>query len=462
MPARISSKPSPTSRNPDARVAGKRVVVMGLGRFGGGVGATRWLHRQGARVLVTDLDTADALRDSIDELADCPVDYRLGEHRESDLDDADLVVVSPAVPKNRSPFFRAARARGVAWTTEINLFLERCPARVVGVTGSGGKSTTAAMVDAILRHATKDAPHAGTCYLGGNIGRSLLGDIEGMTPNDTVVLELSSFQLEDLPHIARRPDVAVYVSAWPNHLDRHLTYESYLDCKLNMIRDAAPEIAVVVGVDEPKARSLIESTARANKLRISPARDANPEVELNVPGAHNAHNARCAGAAARSLGIRDADIRAGLASFTGLPHRLQFVRRLAGVDYYDDSKATSTGATLMALRAFHQPVIALIGGQRRDGSQQTLVAALCKCARMVICFGDVGGDVFRDLQPHRRADEAQAFACVSTLEDAVTAAHRAATFGDVVLLSPGFPSYDAFANYERRGRAFASRVAELG
>lgn len=442
---------------------------MGLGRFGGGVGAAMWLARQGARVLVTDRADPTHLKPSIELLADYPIDYHLGGHRPADLNDADLLVVSPAVFKERNPFFQQACDRGIPWTTEINLFLERCPARVVGVTGTAGKSTTAAMIHAILRGAasartTAATPGAGSghanCYLGGNIGRSLLADLSSMTPDDTVVLELSSYQLADLPRIHRRPDLAVYVSVWPHHLDRHGTFDAYLDCKLNMIRDASPECGIVLGMPDGDVADRVRAAARDADLRIVAVTEGGVPCALKVPGRHNIHNARCAAAAARWLGVDDAAIRTALASFPGLPHRLQFVAETDGVVYYNDSKSTSPKATIAALNAFDCPVIALVGGKRRDVDCQTLAAALGASARTVICFGEAAPALFDAIQRVVGHDGRVRLARHATLDRAVATAQREARPGDVVILSPAFPSYDAFVNYEQRGETFTSLVQD--
>ena len=214
--------------------SGKRVVVMGLGRFGGGIGVARWLCEQGARVLVTDLGTEAALAQSVASLEDLSLEYRLGGHDAADLDGCDLIVVSPAVDKRKSGFFQTAVEKGIPWTSEMTLFLERCCARIVGITGTAGKSTTTAMVGVVLE-AARQAPgwRHGRVWLGGNIGRSLLADLGSMSPDDVVVLELSSFQLEDTVRLGKSPDLALVTNVRENHLDRHGSLQAYAEAKGN-------------------------------------------------------------------------------------------------------------------------------------------------------------------------------------------------------------------------------------
>ncbi len=262
---------------PPANLAGKAVTVVGLGRFGGGVGVTRWLCRQGARVTVSDLAPEKELSESVDALAGLDVALHLGGHDEADFVSAELLVVNPAVPKDLPPL-AAAMAAGVPRTTEINLFLqglERCRAPMVGVTGSIGKSTTTAMIGAILER--KRPTH-----VGGNIGRSLLEDLPTIAPDHVVVLELSSFQLEDLPLIGISPHVAVVTNLAPNHLDRHHTMEAYADAKKNIFRFQSADDMLVLNAADPIV-STWAAEAPGRVATFDPAPVDHP-FKLAVPG----------------------------------------------------------------------------------------------------------------------------------------------------------------------------------
>jgi len=442
-------------------LAGVPVVVMGLGRFGGGIGVTRWLVAQGAKVAVTDLAGADALVESVRQLADLPVRLHLGGHELADLDDCRLLVVSPAVPKERSAFVREAISRGIAITSEMNLFVQRCPVRrIVGITGSAGKSTTTAMIGAILQ-VWAEAGRGPRVWVGGNIGRSLLSDLGVMNPEDVVVLELSSFQLDDLAALAWSPPLAVITNLQPNHLDRHGTLEAYAEAKLNIVRYQSPDGGVFVHERDEALAGRVTGAGAGGRLRRY-AFDPAFAADLQVPGRHNQDNAAAAVAVARALGVEDDLVRAGLAGFAGLPHRLEFVAERGGVRYFNDSKSTTPTSARLALEAFEAPVIVLVGGRDKGMSFDDLTRLLAKRAKGVVCLGEVGEKLFQDVRRHLgdgpgavRVERAAGFA------EAVARASRLSEPGDVVVLSPACTSYDMFANYEQRGESFCRLVRAM-
>src|SRR5688572_11369748 len=266
-----------------------RVTVAGLGRFGGGIEVSRWLVAQGARVLVTDRDPAAKLADSVRKLDGLPIEFRLGEHREEDFTSTDLVVTSPAIPPH-NPYLKAACDAGVPVTTEIRLFIERCPCtRVLGVTGTKGKSTTTAMLGEILRTRF-------TTWVGGNIGGSLLGKLPEMKPDDVVVLELSSYMLEHLRPMRWSPHVAVVTMVSPDHLEWHGSFDAYVDAKQNLVRFQTAGDVAVLNADDPRADAFAQA-ARGNVVRVR-SRDEEP-FALSLVGGHNQLNAQLAFAAAR-------------------------------------------------------------------------------------------------------------------------------------------------------------------
>ncbi|HOW72459.1 MAG TPA: UDP-N-acetylmuramoyl-L-alanine--D-glutamate ligase [Phycisphaerae bacterium] len=442
-------------------LTGQRVVVMGLGHFGGGIAVTRWLVEQGALVTVTDTAKPDKLADGLRQIADLPVGLRLGEHALSDLDDCRLLVVSPAVPKDRSDYVREARGRGIPVTSEMNLFIERCPARrMVGVTGSAGKSTTTAMIGAVLETACV-AGRGPRVWVGGNIGRSLLADLPVMTAEDVVVLELSSFQLEDLEGLRWSPPLAVITNIEPNHLDRHGTLEAYAAAKLNLVRFQGPGGLVFVHeTDEGVARRVAEAGAgqRLRGVRF----DSSLASSLRLPGRHNQDNAALAVAVCRSLGVEEPLIRRGLSGFAGLPHRLEYVGESRGVGYYNDSKSTTPASTCLAVDSFDRPVIVLIGGRDKGMPFDEMNAHLAARAKGVVCYGEMGHSLHEGVRAcvHAVAGKT-AVVEASTLEAAVRAARDLSVPGDVVVLSPACTSYDLFANYEQRGEEFRRLVHAL-
>lgn len=433
---------------------GKKVTVIGLGRFGGGVGVTRWLCSQGAIVTVSDKAPAEELAESIAALRGSDVRLHLGSHKKEDFLQADLLVVNPAVPKDL-PLLRKAIAAGVPRTTEINLFLQRCPAPVVGVTGSVGKSTTTAMIGEILRRRF-------TTHVGGNIGRSLLEELPNIRPDHVVVLELSSFQLEDLPIIGISPHVAVVTNLLPNHLDRHKTMRAYAAAKKNIYRFQTRHDVLILNAACPRVRKWAESRRPppgrvAFFGKIGTVTYCHP-FELEVPGEHNQADAQAAWAGARQFGIDRATAAAALRDFTGLPHRLQFVTQRDGVRYYNDSKCTTPEGGIVALKAFEpRKIVIIVGGSDKHVSFRKFGSALARRAKAVIGIGQTRKKILRAVEAARRG-KAPVVQEARDLASAIALAKQQAVTGDVVLLSPACASYDMFRNYEQRGELFMKLV----
>jgi len=452
-----------TTREPNAKPApaslrGHRVLVVGLGRFGGGVRLTQWLVQEGALVTVTDQADASALSESVAAISDLPVTLRLGAHDERDLDASDLVVINPAVNKSTSAFFAEVVRRAIPWTTEMNLFCERCLATVIGVTGTYGKSTTCAML-----HATFEAGRVAgavpytAVHLGGNIGRSLLPELAQMTPDDLVVLEVSNAQLEDLPRIRWAPSVAVITNLFPHHLDRHASFTEYVEAKLNIVRDPASRSRVIAGELHPEAERLFADAVDDSSERVVRIPPSAQPIELTVPGRHNQANAACVLTVCEVMGLDKGIARPALRSFRGLPHRLEFVRTLDGVDYYNDSKSTAPAATIVALDAMSRPVVAIVGGQRKDVTLDDCAKVLADRCRAVVCMGESGPTFAEALHG---CGDVPVYA-VRGVADTVPLARSLAQSGDVVLFSPGAPSFDQYANFTERGRHFVESVNAL-
>jgi UDP-N-acetylmuramoylalanine--D-glutamate ligase len=429
-------------------LAGKRATVAGLGRFGGGIAVTRWLCEQGADVLVTDSDPAEKLADSVRQLEGLPVEFRLGEHREEDFTSADLVVASPAIPLNNS-LLQAARAAGKPVTTEIRLFIERCPARIIGVTGTKGKSTVTAMIGKLL------APAART-WVGGNIGKSLLADLPQIDAADLVVLELSSYMLAHLGEMRWSPGVAVVTMISQDHLQWHGSLEAYLDAKRNIIRFQGPDDFAVLNEEDPTTAGLArEAAGRVFYYGIRNRK----KFELLIPGEHNQLNAQGAFTAAAIFGVDFAQAQKALADFPGLPHRLQLVCESNGVRYFNDSIATIPDAAVAALLSFPgKKVIQIVGGYGKDVPIKAMCAALIDRAKAVLCIG-ASGPAIADLLERSESPHATATYRCGDLRTAVGIARHIAAAGDVVLLSPGFKSYDQFVNFEQRGEEFVKLAA---
>ena len=453
---------------------GKRAIVMGLGRFGGGIGVTRWLCAQGARVLVTDMASEEKLAESLRLLEDLEITRRLGGHDEAALERCDLLVVSPAVDKKKSGFFQAAVRKRIPWTSEMNLFLGRCRGQVVGITGTVGKSTTTAMIGAILEAgcATASWRH-GKVWLGGNIGKSLLDDLPRIGERDVVVLELSSFQLEDAAGIGWSPSIAVITNLRDNHLDRHGTMEEYAAAKSNIYRHQRSGDHLLLPLDEDLSRFPGDWRTRdglrwygvdrdSRSIRHSRTADSKGpcdelRIKLRVPGLHNLMNAAAAISVSRLLGVDDDTATRALADFGGLPHRLEFVGEFGGVKYYNDSKATTPEAAMTSLAAFDEGVVLIVGGSDKGSDFTELAAAIARKAKAVVCIGQTGprlADEIASVSGKSKPRQAGDF------HSAMRAAQELAAPGDVILLSPGCASYDWFKNYEDRGDQFRRLTSE--
>jgi UDP-N-acetylmuramoylalanine--D-glutamate ligase len=455
----------------------QRVTIMGLGHFGGGVAAARWLAGQGALVTVTDLANEHALTDALPLLADVPIAaLHLGGHREEDFQHTDLVVVNPAVRPD-SPWLQAARQSGARLCTELELFLENCPARIVGVTGSNGKSTTAAMIASILKAAGRPT------FLGGNIGGSLLEQLPQVTekgtgsfcakhslglsgkmclspfpsqigPEDWVVLEISSFQLWHFTPAARMPHVAVVTGCSPNHLDWHRSYADYVAAKQRLLTGQTPADFTVLNTFDPE----VDSWSRWVRGRQIPLPELVELPPLQVPGEHNRINAACAAAAAIGAGCNREDIRHGLERFRALPQRLEWFAVVEGRRFYNDSTATTPESTIAALRSLDVPVWLLAGGKSKGGDFGPLAAEIVGRARGAAFFGSVRNDLLA-LTTAAAAD----FPCtaVETLEEALDWCWRQSRPGEAVVLSPACASTDQFVNFRQRGQRFVKLVHHL-
>jgi len=449
---------------------GRRALVMGLGLFGGGAAVTRFLARLGADVTVTDLRSPRVLAPALDSLSGVDVRTVLGRHDEEDFRSADVVVVNPAVPPS-SPFLQIAKRAGARMESETNLFFQACRSRwILGVTGSNGKSTTTALLGAMLRSAG-----FGT-FVGGNIGRPLIEEALEIGEEDRVVLELSSFQLEDLARLRTSPRIGVVTNLTPNHLDRHGTMEAYVEAKKTVFRFQDDRGTAVLNADDPATRALApEAPGETVFFSVEGAPDAAfglsggrlfrrhggaaetllEATELRIPGRFNAANALAAGAAAMAAGAGAQAVAAGARSFTGLPHRLERVAERGGVAWYNDSIATTPESAIAALSAFEGGIVLIAGGYDKGLDYGPLCREASSRARAVVLMGATAEVLEREL---REAGGGAETVRAEGLSDAVEKAASLARPGDAVLLSPAAASYDRFLNFQERGERFREKV----
>jgi UDP-N-acetylmuramoylalanine--D-glutamate ligase len=465
-----------STRVPELR--GRRALVMGLGSFGGGLGAVRYLARQGARVTVTDLRSEEDLRESLEQIRGLGVELRLGRHDEADFERADLVLFSPAIDP-RSPHLRRARERGAELETELNLFFKLCRSRrILGVTGSNGKTTTA-----LLAHGVLDRLMGPRAWLGGNVGISLLDSVDRIAPDDAVVLEISSFQLEALRALRRSPQVAVYTNLSPNHLDRHGSMEEYARAKQAILDHQGPEDECVLNGDDPHVRSLPGRARRATFSLAGPQlrgawvsrgldrirfNDEWAEFQIDIssrklPGRFNVQNMMAAACASYAIcGSRPTEWARAceefFRDFAGAEHRLEFVADLGGVEYYNDSIATNPDSTIAALEALPGPFVLILGGTDKQLPFERLARKIQESdVRCVVLMGCAAGKIRGVLESSSKPPEMQT---VRTLAEAVEAATARSRPGDQVLLSPACASFDQFRNFVERGRTFKRLVGE--
>jgi UDP-N-acetylmuramoylalanine--D-glutamate ligase len=450
-------------------LSNKRLVILGLARQG--TALARFAVGVGATVVVSDMRSAEQLQEAMNALADLPteqIEYVLGEHPLSLLDGADYLAPSGGVPLD-SPIVVEALNRGIPLTNDSLEFMRRAPSLVIGITGSAGKTTTTALTGLMCQLAMKRT------WIGGNIGRPLIEDVYDMSPEDIVVQELSSFQLELWEDTST--DIAAILNITPNHLDRHKSMENYSRAKSNILRHQRATDIAVLSADDPRAlqlRPLVQGRLRlfsreeavhdgaflhdrklwlndgAGHIRVICTADS-----MHLRGQHNVRNALAAAVLAESAGIPDTAIAEAIRTFSGVPHRLELVRTLNGIQYVNDSIATAPERSIAALESFEEPIILLAGGRDKDMEWDEWARRVGQRAKHVVLFGALApklGKLLKGQVAFTRADD---------LADAVAIAHGLAETGDVVLLSPGGTSYDQYSDFVERGDEFRHLIHAL-
>jgi UDP-N-acetylmuramoylalanine--D-glutamate ligase len=444
----------------------KRVLVVGLGKSG--LAAARLLKARGARVTVSDARPAMLIAE-LPMLLDEGYMVEAGSHGLLTFRRQDLIVVSPGVPTS-TPELKQVRAMGMHIIGELELGAQFLQGEVIGITGSNGKTTTTTLMGEILKAAGR------TTLVGGNIGRPVTELAEESSPNSWSVLEVSSFQLETVETF--QPRIAMVLNITPDHLDRHGSFENYAAAKARITEFQTAEDFLVLNAEDVKAQ-LVAAKTKAQIYWFSAKRQikqgafvygesvffiahegAKPEpvmpvAEIPLAGAHNVENVLAAVCAARLAGVESSVIRAAVAAFKAVEHRLEFVRELAGVRYYNDSKATNVDATVKAVEAFAGGVWLILGGKDKDSDYATMSELLRERVKRVITIGSAAEKIERQLAGVVKIERAE------TLERAVVLAHAEAGAGDTVLLAPACASFDQFENYEHRGRVFKELVQEL-
>lgn len=445
--------------------AGKNILVVGLGKTG--VSLCRFLTARQARVTATDSAPPAALAPALGALRDLPVTLELGRPQPERWQDFDLIVPSPGVPPEL-PWLQEAVARGIPLIGELEVASRYLRLPVAAISGTNGKTTTTTLVGELLR-ASGRRP-----LVGGNIGTPLVDLVDAQSQADCLVLEISSFQLDTAPSF--HPHAAALLNITADHLDRYPDFQAYADSKAQLFRRQEARDVAVLNADDPLVAALAPrlrsqvyfyscrrplalgawKTAQALHLRLADGRQTEfPLDRIALPGEHNLENIMAALLIALEMGATPAGCARVLATFQGLPHRLQWVANLQGVDFYDDSKGTNVGAVVRSLEHFRRPVILIAGGRDKGGDYQPLAPLLREKVKRLILLGEA-----KEIMAAALAGQAP----IQTADDmaqAVALAFAAAAPGDVVLLSPACSSFDMFRDYAERGDAFQQAVRRL-
>lgn len=463
----------------------RKIVVVGLGSSG--VATARFLIHRGAKVTATDMAAEADMSPAAMSLRERGVHLELGGHKHETIENADLVVTSPGVPQTAGPLSHA-RAHGIPVVGELELAARFVHEPIVAITGTNGKTTTTTLIGDMLRRSGINV------FVGGNIGTPLISYIDGKERAQIVVVEVSSFQLDTIDRFHAK--VAVLLNIAEDHLDRYSNMDAYAQSKARIFENQrADDVAIVNGSDKRietltkgiasrklsftrqstgRREAAVEGAVITDKAVLidpqalrralsttvseSPVADddaAIPFTAIKLMGRHNHENAAAAALAALSAGGRMPGIRAALANFAGLPHRLELVAAFGGVRFFDDSKATNVDAVVRALESFNEPIVLLLGGRNKGGDFTFLADGVRRRVKHLILFGEarkvindaLGGIV--------------SVAYARSMMDAVAKASEISSPGDVVLLSPGCASFDMYENYARRGDDFRRCVERL-
>ncbi len=447
-------------------VKDKRVLVVGLGKSG--VASALFLKARGARVAVSDAKPENEFRDEIPVLLDHGITVETGGHGERTFRGQDLIVVSPGVPVDAPPLVQA-RSLGETVIGEVELAAQFLQGRIVAITGSNGKTTTTTLAGEIL------GSDGFPTVVGGNIGTPAISLVEKTAPESFVVLEVSSFQLETIQTF--RPKVAVVLNVTPDHLDRHRTFEAYVNAKARIFENQQGDDFAVLNADDPTCAQMAKRT-RAQVFWFSRKkeviqgayvrdsrfvfRDPTGEreilavAEMPLKGTHNVENVLAGITVGMLLGCKPEHIAVAVQQFKAVEHRLEYVATIRGVEYYNDSKATNVDATIKALESFRKNIHIILGGKDKGSDYTVLNDLLRQRAKRVYTIGAAAEKIESQIRGAAEIVHAE------TLDAAVKRAAATAAAGDVVLLAPACASFDQFQNYEHRGRVFKEAVYALG
>lgn len=453
--------------------SGKRVLILGAARQG--LALARWLSLHGAHVTLSDRRNADDLRLERESLAEFPIEWALGGHPLELLDSTDVLCLSGGIPLTL-PIVAEAIRRGIPLSNDSQIFMEAVPCRTIGITGSAGKTTTTTLVGQMAKNA-----YGGKSYVGGNIGDPLINYLDDMQPDDVAILELSSFQLDQM---TISPNIAAVLNITPNHLDRHGTMEAYTAAKAHILAFQNNDDIAVLGRDDKGAWSLrhqVKGKLFAFSLHeleeglngayfddgLLNLRDGNAYLPLilrekiSVRGDHNVLNVLAALTIGHAAGFPLDVMLETVEEFRGVPHRLEFVRELRGVRWYNNSIGSAPERTIAVIRAFDEPIVLMLGGRDKNLPWEELLQLANERVDHVVLFGEAAEKIQETVDSLGLGQRRFTLSRANGLHEAVLQAAEVAVAGDVVLFSPGGTSFDEFKDFEERGERFRAWVQEL-
>lgn len=451
---------------------GKNVVILGGARQG--QAAARWLSRHGASVTVNDRHTSEEMSSAQSALSGLPITWVFGGHPIEILDNADVLCISGGIPLD-NPLVRTAIKDGIPLTNDTQIFMEVAPCQTIGITGSAGKTTTTTLVGEMARTALGEK-----AVTGGNIGDPLLNHVDVMTNEHLAIMEISSFQLEQM---TISPNIAAVLNITPNHLDRHGTMEAYIAAKQRIIDfQGQGDVAILNREDEVAWSFHTAVKGKLDTFGIKKPSNEHDGTYLNenhiilnkgnrtigiidrnqiqLRGEHNLMNVLAACTIAAEIGLSIETMQSTIKNFQSVPHRLEFVRELKGVKWYNDSIATAPERTIVDIKSFKDPIVLLLGGRDKNLPWNKLADLVRQRVEHVVLFGESSMKIASAIKKSKGPLPMSIDICKS-LKPAVHAAQKVAESGYVVLFSPGGTSFDEFSDFEERGKAFRKWVLEL-
>ena len=448
-------------------------MILGTARQG--LALARWLSIHGARVTLSDMRSEADLRVARESLAEYPITWALSGHPLELLDSTDVLCLSGGVPLTL-PIVVEAVKRGIPLSNDSQIFMEVVPCKTIGITGSAGKTTTTTLVGNMAKNA-----YGNRAYVGGNIGDPLINYVGDMKANDIAILELSSFQLDQM---TVSPDIAAILNITPNHLDRHGNMEAYTAAKRRILEFQSAGDTAVLGRDDAGAWGLrddvrgmlyafslheLEEGLNGAYLQdgLLSLHDENarlpllPREKVLLRGDHNVLNVLAAFTIGYAAGFPLNAMREAAESFQGVPHRLELVRELRGVRWYNDCMASAPERSMAAIRAFGEPIVLLLGGRDKDLPWEDLMQLVSERVDHVVLFGEAAEKIQKTVERMGLRANGSRIARADHLHDAIIKAAEVAESGDVVLLSPGGTSFDEFKDFAERGERFREWVLEL-